>query len=158
MWKQLDNHDRLGGNIPLVCSDEPQYNSGFCKQHGEMVVKLGWPTKLREFLLKCGTNPSGFNKESAKRVDDQLTKLAKLAEIQPGETVSNPAYTKTTNYFLRSKDINAADFSATTPADDEQCDKVMFHQLTKHKNDSTELKLSFKQVTHNAKFFPLFCK
>ena len=129
MWKQLDNHDRLGGNIPSVCSDEPQYNSGFCKQHGEMVVKLGWPSKLREFLLKCGTNPGGFNKESAKRVDDQLTELAKLAEIQPGETVSNPAYTKTTNYFLRSKDINAADFSATTPADDEQCNKVCHNYM-----------------------------
>ena len=58
MWKQLDdNIDRLGGNIPPVCSSEPLHQSAFCQKHGELVQNLGWPSKLREFLLKCGTNP-----------------------------------------------------------------------------------------------------
>ena len=125
MWKQIDHdHDRLGGNIPSVCSEEPAFNSGFCQKHGEIVVKFGWPSKLREFLLKCGTNPNGFNKESAKKVDKKLTELAKLAESQPGADVPSIAFTKTTNYFLRSNDVHADDFSPTASSEDDHCNKV----------------------------------
>ena len=134
MWKQHDqNHDRLGGKIPPVCSSEPLHKSGFCKEHGELVVNLGWPSQLREFLLKCGTNPDGFNKESAKRVDDKLTELSQLADSQPGGTTPDTPYTKTTSYFLRSNAITADDFNADIPSDDDKCNKV--HNLIHYKSD-----------------------
>ena len=125
MWKQLDdNIDRLGGNIPPVCSSEPLHQSAFCQKHGELVQNLGWPSKLREFLLKCGTNPKGFNKESAKRVDDKLTELSKLAASHGGGITPDPPFTKTTNYFLRSNAVTAGDFTTDASSDDDKCNKV----------------------------------
>ena len=129
MWKLIDqNHDRLGGNMPPVCTGEPVRGNAFCKNHCEVVAALGWPQKLRDFLLKCGTNPSGFNKDSAKRVDSVLTDLAKTAELQQGSTSTEcqNVFTKTTNYFLRSQAVSADDFSASTPAttEDDRCNKV----------------------------------
>ena len=129
MWKVVDkNPDRLGGNMPPVCTAEPVRGNAFCKDHSETAATLGWPHKLREFLIKCGTNPKGFNKESAKRVDTVLTQLAQTAESQQGQSSGQPSnvFTKTTNYFLQSRAINADDFTASTPptSEDDKCNKV----------------------------------
>ena len=129
MWKMIDqNHDRLGGNMPPVCTAEPVRKNAFCKNHSEIVASLGWPNKLREFLIKCGTNPKGFNKESAKRVDSILTQLAQMSESQQGQSSTEPqnVFTKTTNYFLRSHSVTADDFTAAIQptSDDDKCNKV----------------------------------
>ena len=81
-----------------------------------------------KFLIKCGTNPKGFNKESAKRVDSILTQLAQTAESQQGQSSTEPqnVFTKTTNYFLRSHSVTADDFTAAIQptSDDDKCNKV----------------------------------
>ena len=132
MWKPTDpDHDRLGGAIPAVCTTEPAHGSGFCHHHSDVLTELGWPTDLREFLKKCGTNPKGFDKIAARKVDEILTTLDKQASQlgNSADSSSSPkpsesAYTKTTNYFLRSQAVAAGDFSAEKEDDDDKCNKV----------------------------------
>ena len=64
------------------------------------MVSLGWPSDLRAFLSKCGTNPNGFTKEAARCVDNKLNELAKLAQTKKLEGENNEATSKTNTYFL----------------------------------------------------------
>lgn len=63
--------------LPQSCTEEPSTrDSAFCSKHEEIVRGQGWPTKLREFLKSCGTDPDQQSREGRKKVSEVLKNIA----------------------------------------------------------------------------------
>jgi hypothetical protein len=55
MWKvpiKLDGFGKI--NYPNICPLTPKRGHAFCETHCKTAERLCYPTKLREFLKKCG--------------------------------------------------------------------------------------------------------
>lgn len=37
-------------NVPDVCTNQPKGLSSFCEEHHEMALKMGYPTKVKDFI------------------------------------------------------------------------------------------------------------
>ena len=68
--------------VPQVCPEEPESGSAFCTSHRKMAASLGRPTKLREFLVSCGSDPDHYNKEEKKKVGDVLKTMAEKFNVK----------------------------------------------------------------------------
>ena len=69
--------DDLSSYIPMVCSKSPAPSKAFCMSHCDEVMKLGYPSDLKEFLRSCGSSnqpvdPDHYSKTMKERVDGEL--------------------------------------------------------------------------------------
>ena len=69
--------DDLSSYIPVVCSNSPAPSKAFCMSHCDEVMKLGYPSDLKEFLRSCGSSnqpvdPDHYSKTMKERVDGEL--------------------------------------------------------------------------------------
>ena len=94
--------------LPNVCTESPLGENAFCENHCATARKLGFPTKLSEFLAHCGADPKAYNAEGKGKVQTVLKQMSDAA----GKSVS-VADTQNTAYLLRNRTIaNQTNFTA----------------------------------------------
>ena len=99
------SHD-LSGYIPMVCSNSPAPSKAFCLSHCDEVMKLGYPTDLKEFLKSCGNrnqhvDPDHYSKTMKERVDEELHYIAKKLDVRSSIQTRSGSDAQGTSYFLR---------------------------------------------------------
>ena len=76
MWSpQKEDKEELG--YPNICAEQPAHGSAFCPAHSKVVENLGFPSQLRQFLIKCGANPTEYGKEGRRKVNSVLEALSR---------------------------------------------------------------------------------
>ena len=65
-----------------MCAEPPKSQSAFCEEHTALVESLGYPSKLRPFLEKCGVNANKYTKIEREKVRMHLETLSKRAEVK----------------------------------------------------------------------------
>ena len=89
--------------LPLVCTESPAHNSGFCETHTRVVASLGYPTNVRDFITRCGGNPSHYTKECKEKVKGVLkTILRAQGGVEETETAE---IAQGTGYLLRNQEV-----------------------------------------------------
>ena len=116
--------------LPNVCTEAPKGENAFCTKHCATATKLGFPTKLSEFLSHCGANPKAYNIDGKGKVQSVLKQMADAA----GKACAI-ADTQNTAYLLRNRAIsNQSNFSADASTE-KGCHKDLgekaVHKLTR---------------------------
>ena len=116
--------------LPNVCTESPNGENAFCRNHCATADKLGLPKKLSEFLTYCGANPKQYNIEGKGKVQTVLKQMADAA----GKACSF-VDTQNTSYLLRNRTIaNQQNFSAETstePGCHKDLGEKTVHKLTR---------------------------
>ena len=94
MWNPKNRYpaQNILKTYPNICPEQPAYGSAFCVQHSKTVEDLGYPSKLREFLTKCGANPNSYTKEGKALVSAELDKLTDKSTSQENTPSASDAH------------------------------------------------------------------
>ena len=91
MWEphKVGQNSQIFEWVPNVCAEQPTPGSAFCEVHSKAVKDLGFPTQLRDFILKCGADPSQYGKEGRTKVKQVLQEMSRhqatgLTETETG--------------------------------------------------------------------------
>ena len=73
--------DDLQDYVPNTCTNSPAHGLAFCKEHCEIIISLGYPVELRQFLKSCAhddeIDPDNYTKDMQKKVDQKLLEISK---------------------------------------------------------------------------------
>ena len=123
LWspQKKENQDQTLGEFPNVCAEQPAPGSAFCPSHSKAVKDLGYPSGLREFLIKCGANPGQYTKEAKRQVRSILEELSKenTSEVltQTGSDMQG------TSFLLENKDLRPDSGQMEEASNEKSCTK-----------------------------------
>ena len=121
MWESSTEYPaEITSYVPQVCPEPPEYGSGFCSVHSKEVKNLGKPTKLKEFLKSCGTDPENYSKEAKGKVKDVLEAMANKSKAKQTKVGEEQG----TEYLLRNKKLmNPKNLVSTESEEEPLCRK-----------------------------------
>ena len=128
MWDNRTAYpDTLIKFVPQVCTNEPEFGSGFCSTHARAVERQGRPSKLRPFLKSCGTDGIKVNKEEKNKIEAKLKEIAEQ-DSKGGKSQGQTAGKEQgTEYMLRNKKL--MNIENMTVDEVEECRKDVGHNV-----------------------------
>ena len=97
-WEKLRAEQ---GNWEGRLQKVPEHRSAFCSVHAKVAKNLGKPTKLREFLKSCGTDPDNYTKEGKGKVKAVLKVMADQTNVDQTKVGEEQG----TEYLLRNRQL-----------------------------------------------------
>ena len=116
--------------FPLVCTEEPAPNSGFCQTHSKLVQSCGYPSNLREFIRSCGANDANYTKNERSKVREVLKQILKTNP--DGEETERAESAQGTGYLLRNREITSSANLTLDCPDEDTCSKDTGEHLRLH--------------------------